>query len=99
MLLSSNLPALISSQHELPLSKWYPFNPLVFPDQQYPSDTYLQTDWYPLDCCLSDHLPLCTIQQLGFIFCSTVPIPLAIADANREMLHIECDDKQCYSVC
>jgi hypothetical protein len=80
---------LITSWPELSLSKWYSFNPPVFPDQQYFSDTHLQTDWYPSDCCHLDHLSLYTIQQSSSILCSTISILLATADTNWELLHIE----------
>jgi len=89
ILLSSNPPTVKTSWHELPPSKWYPFNSPVFLDQQYSFDTHFQTDCYPSNCCLWDHLPLCTIQQPSFRLCSSVSIPLAIGDGNRELLHLE----------
>jgi len=80
---------MITRRPKLPRRKWYLVNPPVNPAQQYPSDTHLQTDWYPLDCCLPDHPPLCTIHQPSFISCLSISILLAVADANRELLHIE----------
>jgi len=62
ILSSFNPHALITCQTEPPLTKWYPFDRPVFLDQRYSSNTHLQTDLYASDCCLSDHLPLCTIQ-------------------------------------
>ena len=87
-LVSSNPLALITSWPELTPSQWYLFNPPVIVDQQYPFDTHLPPDWYPSGCCVPAHLPLCTIQLPSFISCSSISIPLAIADVNQELLHI-----------
>jgi len=89
ILSSSNPLALITSRPELLLSKLYASNAPVFPQQQYPSDIHLQSDWYLSDCGLPDHLPLCTIQQPSLISCTTVCILLAVADDIQESLHVE----------